>query len=71
MPKSEWLPSLFTYSLFFKEQIEQLAPIALKKRAIMSNLLRSLMTKEQLHGVICYFHKRITLLLFGSQKTSE
>ena len=68
MPKSE---SLFAYSLFFKDQLEQFAPVALDKsncerfaqaahdkRETMSDSLRSLMTG-------------FTLLLFCSQKTRE
>ena len=45
MPKSESLPSIFTRSLFFKELLERLAPVALYKRVTVSNWLRSLMTK--------------------------
>ena len=33
LPKSESLKSLFAHSLFFKEQLEQLAPVAIYKRA--------------------------------------
>ena len=47
MPKSESLPSLFAHLLFFKERLEQFSPIALYKRATVSDLLRSLMKKEQ------------------------
>ena len=39
-------PPFYAYLLFFKEQIEQFAPVALYKRATLSNSLRSLMTKE-------------------------
>ena len=45
-PKNKSLPSLFAHLLFFKEGLERFAPIALNKRAIVSDSLRSLMTKE-------------------------
>ena len=61
MPKSESLPSLFAQLLFFKELLwanhsgcskqksdrERFAPVALYKRATMSDSFRSLMTKDQ------------------------
>ena len=40
MPKSESL-----LLLFFKERLERFAPVALYKKATVSDLLRSLMTK--------------------------
>ena len=42
MPKSESL-----LLLFFKERLERFAPVALYKKATVSDLLRSLMTKER------------------------
>ena len=44
MPKSELLQSLFALLLFFKEWLEWLASIALYTRAVVSDLLRWLMT---------------------------
>ena len=69
MPKSE---SLFAYSLFFKDQLEQFAPVALDKsncerfaqaahdkRETMSDSLRSLMTKYRQDSLFCSFaHKK-------------
>ena len=46
-PKSELIPSLFAHSLFFKERLEHFAPVALYKRATVSDSLWLLMTKEQ------------------------
>ena len=69
MPKSESLPSIFTRSLFFKELLERLAPVALCKRVTVSNWLRSLMTKawrerftqvahdKRATGAICSFSR--------------
>ncbi len=44
--KSESLPKLFAHSLFFKERLERFTPVALYKRATMSDSFRLLMTKE-------------------------
>ena len=46
-PKSKSLPMLFVRSLFFKEQREWFALVALYKRVTVSELLLSLFTKEQ------------------------
>ena len=61
MPACEALPLLFAHSLFFKEQLEWFAPVALYKRATVSASLRSL-TKERWEG-FALFHERIALLL--------
>ena len=60
--------SLFrSKSLKSKSVCERFAPVALYKRATLSNSLRLLMTKER-REQFALFHKRITLLL---TKTSE
>ena len=46
MPKSKSLPLLLANLLFFKEWLKQFAPVALYKRATVSDSLRLLMTKE-------------------------
>ena len=80
MPKRESLPSLFTQSLFFKDRFallplyksnrEQIAPVALYKRASVSDSRRLLMTKEWQER-FALVHKRITLSLFRPQNTSN
>ena len=78
MPKSESLPSLFPHTLFFKEQFEwfahiahykknceQFAQVAHDKIATLSNLLRSLMTKEWWEQFALFFSSES---LFHSQK---
>ena len=67
MPACESLPLLFAYSLFFKERLEWFAPVALYKRATVSDSLRSLMTKERWEG-FALFHKRIALLLTKNEQ---
>ena len=59
-------------SLFIKSKSEQIAPVALYKRATVSNSLSSLMTKEQRERY-AIFHQRIALLLTKNeqQKTSN
>ena len=47
MPKSKPLKSLFAHLLFFKERLERFAPVALYKRATVSDSLTSLFKKEQ------------------------
>ena len=54
MPKSESLLSLFAQPLFFKEQQECFALIALYKGVTISNLLPSIITNER-PWVISYF----------------
>ena len=81
MPKSESLPSLFVPLLFFKvrqnsccslqkSDHEQIAPLAIYKRATVSNSIPSLFTKE-LREQFTLFQERIAILLFRSQKTSD
>ena len=84
LPKSSLLLLLFAQSLFFKEwpwancsgcsewksYHEWFAPVSLYKSATVSNLLRSLMTKEW-QQQFALFHERIALLLFCPQKKSE
>ena len=48
------LPLLFAYSLFFKERLEWFAPVALYKRATVSDSLRPLYDKRAMGG-ICSF----------------
>ena len=78
MPKSESLPSLFVPLLFFKvrqnsccslqkSDHEQIAPLAIYKRATVSNSIPSLFTKE-LREQFTLFQERIAILLFRSQK---
>ena len=55
IPKSKSLPSLLAHSLLFKERLERFAPVALYKRATVSNLNRSKMTKERWMGAIRSF----------------
>ena len=64
MPKSESLPSPFAHLLFLKSNLSNSLP---NKRAIVSDSLRLLMTKEQWER-FALFHKWIALLLFRSQK---
>ena len=68
MSKSESLPSLFAQLLFFKEWREQIAPVALYKRATISDSLPLLFSKERLAG-FTLFHEWIAFSLFHSQKT--
>ena len=65
---------------FLKSDCERITQVALNKRVIVSDPLRSLMTKERsaqvTHdkretGAIALLHERITFLLFRSQKPSE
>ena len=65
--KSESLPKLFAHSLFFKERLERFTPVALYKRATMSNSLRSLMTKSNRSDSLFFMSE----FLFHSQKMSE
>ena len=58
MPKSESL-----LLLFFKERLERFAPVALYKKATVSDLLRSLMTKER--------RKRFILLHTKNQRIAQ
>ena len=48
MPKSESLSSLFAQMFFFNERREQIAPVALYKRATVSESHPSLFTTERL-----------------------
>ena len=66
MPNNKSLPLLFAYSLFFKEQFERFAAIALYKKATMSDLLGLLMTKERRERFIL-FHEQIALLLTNNK----
>ena len=70
MPKSELLPSLFAHSFFFKEQLERFAPVALYKRATMSNSLWSLMTKEGRER-FAFFHEKIALSLTKNKRIAR
>ena len=70
MPMSESLQSLFALSLFFKEQWEQFALIALYRRATVSESLQSLFTKEWLQA-ICSFPKGNRYFALYLQKTSD
>ena len=55
-----------------KNDSERIAPVALYKRANMSNSLLLLMTKERWDRErFALFHERITILFFRSQKTSN
>ena len=78
MPKSESLPSLFVPLLFFKvrqnsccslqkSDHEQIAPLAIYKKATISVSLLLLMTKERWEHFVL-FHRQIALLFFCSQK---
>ena len=60
MPKSESL-----LLLFFKERLERFAPVALYKKATVSDLLRSLMTKERRKQFILLHTKNLRI----AQKT--
>ena len=74
MPKSKSLTSLLAHLLFFKERLEQLAPVSLYKRATVSNSLRSLITTERRERVTlwltknepiaCFFFSAAVLFLF-------
>ena len=70
MPMSESLQSLFALSLFFKEQWEQFALIALYRRATVSESLQSLFTKEW-PKAICSFPKGNRYFALYLQKTSD
>ena len=74
MPKSELLPSLFAYSIFFKEGLERFPHVALYKKATRSDSLRSLMTKER-RECFALFHEQIVHLLTKNEgiarKTDE
>ena len=53
--------------IFFKERLERFTPVALYKRATMSNSLRSLMTKSNRSDSLFFMSE----FLFRSQKMSE
>ena len=59
------LLSLFAHSLFFKEWLERFAPVALYKRATVSDLIRLLMTKDQWERFTLFTSE----LLFRYKKT--
>ena len=74
MPKSEWLLSLFTQSLFFcshcslqKSDPEAITPVVLYKRVTMSDSLPLLMTKEWQERFPFFTSKS----LFHSQKNER
>ena len=54
-------------SLFKKDNLEQIAPLAIYKKATISVSLLSLMTKERWEHFVL-FHRQIALLFFCSQK---
>ena len=67
MPKSNSLTMIIDRSLFFKERLGRFTPVALYKRATMSNSLRSLMTKSNRSDSLFFMSE----FLFRSQKMSE
>ena len=67
MPKSKSLLLLFAPLLFYKEQGEHFALVALYKRVAVSNSLPSLFKKEQNRDSL-FGKERITISLLCSQK---
>ena len=77
--------SLFAHLVFFKEQLERFAPVALykratlaihsitqDKRATLNNLLRSLMTKERWEHLLFFTSESwITLLLTQNERIAQ
>ena len=70
MPKSKQLLLLFAPLLFYKEQGEHFALVALYKRVAVSNSLPSLFKKEQNRDSL-FGKERITFFFFCSHKTSD
>ena len=60
-------PVAICQTLFFKEQLEQFSHIALYKRASVSDLLRSRMTKERREGFALLSESLIALSLTKSE----